>query len=100
MGQQSGLHFVSYNYSAYSDVTAIITKPFSEPIPGKPWPLVKNGDLLKRNIAYHIIEDEHRLVHLGDGDTAQTTYLQENVLKHIRSATLVLTRLRGNPANF
>ena len=47
MGRHGGLYFVLDNFSAMRDAMSIISKPFAESIPRKPWALVKNGDLLK-----------------------------------------------------
>ena len=47
MGKPGGLHFCLDNHAAFEDVMAVVSKPYAETIPRKPWSLVKNGDLLE-----------------------------------------------------
>ena len=48
MGSPSGVHTGLDNHSAFEDVLRIISKPFAETVPRKPWSLLENGDLLER----------------------------------------------------
>lgn len=45
--RNGGLHFSLDNRAAYDDIIVIITKSYIEFLPNKPWPLVKQLDLLE-----------------------------------------------------
>ena len=47
LGKLGGLHFGLGNHAAFDDAMAIVSKPYAETVPRKPWALVKNGDLLE-----------------------------------------------------
>ena len=47
MGTPGGLHFGLDNHAAFDDAMTIVSKPYAETIPRKPWTLVKNCDLLE-----------------------------------------------------
>ncbi len=73
---------------------AIISKPFAESIPRKPWPLVRNADLL--NIVHEVSHHRGRTSikggwckgHGTEGDVRRANVTEENRVANSRADTI------------